>query len=41
MLHIVHMLERRYPARAGTITRTLLLASASGLLAGAGLLLIR
>jgi hypothetical protein len=38
MLHIVHMIERRHPEKAGTITRALVLASASGLLIGLGLL---
>ena len=40
MLHIVKMIERRYPDRAGTITRTLAFASASALLAGVGLLIL-
>lgn len=38
MLHIVHMLERRYPDRARTLTRTLVLASGSALVAGIGML---
>lgn len=40
MLHIVHMLQRRHPDRAGTIMRTALFASASALVAGAGLLML-
>lgn len=39
MLHVVKMIERRYPERAGTITRTLLIASGSALLAGVGILI--
>jgi hypothetical protein len=39
MIHILHMLERRYPDRAGTIARTVLLASVGALLAGIGLLM--
>ncbi len=41
MLHVVHMIERRYPERAGGITRALWLASGSALLAGVGVLLMR
>lgn len=40
MLHVVHMIRRRYPHRASTITRSLVLASASALLVGAGLLIL-
>jgi hypothetical protein len=40
MLHVVKMIERRYPEHAGTITRTLLLASGSALLAGIGMLIV-
>lgn len=40
MLHIVHMIQRRYPERAGTITRTMLFASGAALLAGIGLLVM-
>ena len=40
MLHIVHMIQRRHPGRARMITRSLLLASASALLAGVGLLIV-
>jgi len=39
MLHVVKMIRRRYPDRAGTITRTLVLASGSALLAGIGMLI--
>lgn len=39
MLHVVKMIERRYPERAGTITRTMLIASGTGLLAGIGMLI--
>lgn len=39
MIHVIRMIERRHPGRAGTITHTLLLASASALLAGLGLLI--
>lgn len=39
MLHIVHMLERRHPARAGAIRFSLVFASASALLAGIGMLI--
>lgn len=40
MLHVVHMIRRRYPDRAGSITRSLVLASGSALLAGIGLLML-
>lgn len=40
MLHVVHMIQRRYPDRAAGITRAMLLASGSTLLAGMGLLLL-
>jgi hypothetical protein len=40
MLHVVHMIRRRLPDRAPTITRTLVLASAGALLAGIGLLML-
>lgn len=40
MLHVVHMIQRRYPDRARMITRSLVLASASALLAGIGLLML-
>lgn len=40
MIHVVRMIQRRYPDRAGTVTRTLLVASGSALLAGIGLLIL-
>lgn len=40
VLHIVHMIQRRYPDRAPGVTRALLLASGSALLVGLGLLLV-
>lgn len=40
MLHVVKMLQRHYPERAGTIMHTAVIASASALLAGLGLLLL-
>lgn len=40
MLHVIKMIDRRYPERAGSITRTLVIASGSALLAGIGLLLV-
>jgi hypothetical protein len=40
MLHVLKMIYRRRPERAGSITRTLLIASGSALLAGVGILLI-
>jgi hypothetical protein len=40
MLHVVHMIQRRYPQRAGSITRTLVVASGSALVAGIGLLML-
>jgi hypothetical protein len=39
MLHVVKMIQRRHPARAGTIMRTFVVASGSALLAGIGLLI--
>jgi hypothetical protein len=39
MLHVVKMIQRRHPERAGTIMRASVLASASALLAGIGLLI--
>lgn len=41
MLHVVRMIQRRYPQRAHTVMRTTLLASGSALLAGLGLLMLR
>lgn len=40
MLHVVRMIQRRYPDRAGTVMRTAVLASGSALLAGLGLLML-
>jgi len=39
MLHIVHLIERRFPGRSARIVATLALFSASALAIGAGLLL--
>ena len=41
MLHVVHQIQQRYPEHAQCIVRTLVLLSASALLLGAGLLLLR
>ena len=41
MLHIVRLIERRYPERAGRITGTLVALSAAALALGTGLLLLR
>lgn len=40
MIHVIHMIRRRYSDRAGTITRILFLTSGSMLLAGVGLLVL-
>ena len=40
MLHVVKMIQRRYPHRAGTILRSFVLASGSLLVIGIGLLLV-
>lgn len=39
MLHVVKMIQRRYPERSGGILRTAVIASGSALLAGIGLLI--
>jgi hypothetical protein len=39
MIHVVKMIQRRYPERAGSITRTLLIASGSAVLLGVGMLM--
>lgn len=39
MLHIVHLIERRFPGRSARIVATLALLSASAVGIGAGLLL--
>lgn len=41
MLHVVRLIERRYPERADRIVTVLALASASALALGLGLLLLR
>jgi hypothetical protein len=38
MLHVVKMIQRRHPERAGGIMRTAVIASGSALLLGIGLL---
>jgi hypothetical protein len=39
MIHVVKMIKRRYPERAGSITRTFVIASGSALLLGVGMLI--
>jgi hypothetical protein len=41
MLHVVHQLQRRFPEHAQRIANTLVLLSASALLLGAGVLILR
>lgn len=41
MLHVVRLIARRYPERADRIVAVLVLASASALALGPGLLLLR
>jgi hypothetical protein len=41
MLHIVHLIERRFPQRSARIITALALLSASALALGLGLLLLR
>ena len=40
MLHIVHLIERRYPERSKRVIARLLLLSGAGLALGVGLLLL-
>lgn len=39
MIHVVKMIHRRYPERAGSITRMLVITSGSALLLGLGMLI--
>ena len=41
MLHVVHMIQRRYPRASGKIVGTLVILSASCLALGIGLLLFQ
>jgi hypothetical protein len=38
MIHVVKMIQRRYPERGRSITRTLVIASGSAILLGIGML---
>jgi hypothetical protein len=40
-MHIIHLIERRYPQKAPRIIRTLLIASISALAIGVGLLILQ
>lgn len=39
MLHVVKMIQRRFPEHAASIPRTLAIASGSALLVGSGMLI--
>jgi hypothetical protein len=39
MIHVVKMIQRRYPERAGPITRTLVIVFGSALMIGVGMLI--
>ena len=39
MIHVVKMIQRRYPDRAGSITRTLVIVFGSALVLGIGMLI--
>jgi len=39
MLHVIHLVRRRWPAHAGTVVATLIALSAALLALGAGLML--